>query len=100
VGSLVEMLVTLGHADGLTPVLDLLGAALLVPSLPGHEGADPPPSRRLKSFAHWVALSGGVGPQVVASPLAMARALSEPFELPACPGTIALPGDGRAPVLE
>src|SRR5688572_20481552 len=33
-GSLVELVISLGHADGLAPVLDLLATGLLYPVLP------------------------------------------------------------------
>jgi hypothetical protein len=78
VGSLVELLVALGHADGLRPVLDLFEAGLLYPA--AEENAP-----RLKSFEQWLA-HGADGMAVFAHPSVTARALGEDLGLPECPG--------------
>lgn len=71
VGSLVEMLTALGHADGLAPVRALLEAGLLFPVLP-EKG-------RLKHFDIW--LGHSTAPLVEAPPAVTQRALKE--KLPA-----------------
>ncbi len=87
VGSLVEMAVTLGHDDGLAPVVELLGAGLLLPELfPSHVAAEPPPARaRVKGFETWLGAAAGRMPHVVAAPLAVRRALAGDLGLPECP---------------
>lgn len=87
-GSLVELVIALGHADGLAPVLDLLAAGLLYPLLPLE-----PQSRRpgLKSFEQWLAVAGPAGVEVFAHPLAMTRAVGEALPLEA-PETVAVSG--------
>jgi hypothetical protein len=93
VGSLVEMLVTLGHADGLAPVVELLTMGLLVPVLAGGAApADGSPRVQLKSFEQWLSVSGGTSPTAIAIPLATRRALGEDLGPPECPG--AAPGGG------
>jgi hypothetical protein len=83
VGSLVEMLIALGHADGLAPVIELLGMGLLQPELPGAGDAeDGSPRIRLKSFEQWLSLSSGESPTVVAVRLATTRVLGENLDLP------------------
>src|SRR5262245_19735513 len=51
VGSLVEMLMALGHADGLQPIRETLEAGLLHPEL--QTG-----SSKIKSFEQWLTHSG------------------------------------------
>jgi hypothetical protein len=100
VGALVEMLVTLGHADGLAAVTELLETALLVPELfpVGPEGDESDsPKTRVRSFAQWLTLTTGQPPHVIAPPLASARALGEDLALPECPGAA---GAGEGGVLE
>jgi hypothetical protein len=100
-GSLVEIAATLGHEDGLAPVVELLGSGLLVPELFAVD-TDPAslPRVRVKSFEQWLGLASAGAPRVVAFPLAAARSLGEDLGLPDCPG-IATPADGRtAAVLE
>jgi hypothetical protein len=92
VGSLVEMLIAFGHADGLAPVVELLATGLLVPVL-ADIPEDGSPRVRLKSFEQWLTASSGIAPAVIAVPLATRRALGEDVGLPECPG--ALPGAGR-----
>jgi hypothetical protein len=84
-GNLVELTIALGHGDGLQPVLELLEAGLLYPSLkgvnrgPSSNGAA---GRKLKSFAQWMAAPGPGGLLVFAPPSIAARALGEDLGLP------------------
>lgn len=82
-GSVVELAVALGHADGLEAVQALLDAGLAYPVLPA-EGTG-----RLKSFEQWLGTAGGPGPSVFADPCVTARALGEDLGLPPCPGAVA-----------
>jgi Helicase conserved C-terminal domain len=88
VGPLVEMVVTLGHGDGLAPIVELLTAGLLVPALfPITAKDDAAPARtRLKSFESWLTLSTAPPARVIAFPLATTRAVGEDLGLPSCPG--------------
>lgn len=74
-GNLIEMLVALGHADGLPPLLALLESGLLYPVLP--EGV-----KRLKSFEQWLGLAGSVGLTVFAHPQITSRAVGADLGLP------------------
>jgi hypothetical protein len=78
-GSVVELLMALGHGDGLAPVFALLGAGLLFPA-GGGEGRAP----RIKGFEQWLANPGPGGLIVFAPPQVAARAvgLREDFGLP------------------
>jgi hypothetical protein len=85
VGALVEMLAALGHADGLAPLVELLGTGLVIPELfPFNPDAESPRSR-VKSFEQWLTLASAGAPRVIAFPLATARVLAEDLGLPACP---------------
>jgi hypothetical protein len=79
VGSLVELLITLGHADGLKPVLDLLEAGLLFPLR-----LEPAASRaeRIKNFEQWLAFPGPLGLAVFTLPSIAVRAIGEDLGLP------------------
>jgi hypothetical protein len=87
-GNLVEMVLALGHADGLKPVFDLLEAGLLFPVLEGLplEGPAPAsPPTRLKAFEHWLgrtAQPGAPALAVFALPQVAARAVGEDLGLP------------------
>ncbi len=76
-GNLVEMVMALGHADGLAPILDLLEAGLLFPLLDGGE-----PSVRVRAFPQWLANAGSAGLTVFAAPQVAVRAVGEPLGLP------------------
>jgi hypothetical protein len=84
-GNLVELTIALGHGDGLQPVLELLEAGLIYPSLksataaPSSNGVS---SRQLKSFEQWMAAPGPSGLVVFAPPTIAARALGEDLGLP------------------
>jgi hypothetical protein len=76
-GNLVEMLMTLGQADGLKPIFDVLSAGLLYPyALSPHAGD------RLKTFEQWLGFPGPGGLNVFAHPLAASRAIGERLGLP------------------
>ncbi len=73
-GNLVEMLLMLGHAGELAPVLMLLEFGLLFPDVS-------PQSGKLRSFEQWLVLATPV-PWIWAPPLVVNRCLSEPLPLP------------------
>jgi hypothetical protein len=77
-GNLVEMLMALGHADGLAPLFDLLTAGLLFPVV-----AAP---ARVRTFEQWLAHPGAGGLAVFAPPQIAARAVGE--DLWACEGEV------------
>jgi hypothetical protein len=84
-GNLVEMVVALGHGDGLQPVLELLEAGLLYPRL--HDAKETAnrngsPARKIKSFEQWMAAPGPAGLRVFAPPPIAVRALGEDLGLP------------------
>jgi hypothetical protein len=87
VGGLVELAATLGHDDGLAPVLALLEGGLLMPELvpfpPQPEQRPAKTGGGLLGFDTWVALGT---PIVIAPPLVLQRALHEDMGLPGCPG--------------
>ena len=92
-GNLIELVMALGHADGLTPILHLFESGLLYPWLP--EGLT-----RLKSFDQWLG-QAGAGTYVFAPPQITARALAlhDDLGLPDLtthhsPSTAHLEGDG------
>jgi hypothetical protein len=88
VGNLVEIMVALGHADGLAPVTSLLESGLLFPVLPGVATAAEPPSptgngnstaarprgARCRSFTGWLGQAGAAPPAIFAPPEITARA--------------------------
>jgi hypothetical protein len=91
VGNLVELVVMLGHADGLAAVRQLLEAGLLYPQLevstatPGQ--ATPRSSSRIKSFDLWL----GQGQAKAFAPASVsARAIGTDLSLPACPAAAEL----------
>jgi hypothetical protein len=84
-GNLVEMVVALGHGDGLQPVLELLEAGLLYPRLHGAKetsGRNGSPARKIKSFEQWMAAPGPAGLLVFAPPQIAVRAIGEDLGLP------------------
>jgi hypothetical protein len=75
VGNLLEMLVALGGAVDVRPVLMLLEAGLLYPDLPDR-------IPHLKSFEQWLGLGSVNGLAVFAHPQVTGRALGEDLGLP------------------
>src|SRR6185437_2305869 len=84
-GNLVELTIALGHSDGLQPVLELLEAGLLYPSLhcaaetTSTNGAS---SKKIKSFEQWMGAPGPGGLLVFTPPQIAARAIGEDLGLP------------------
>lgn len=84
-GNLVELTIALGHGDGLPPVLELLEAGLIYPSLLPGEGepsSNGKAAKKLKSFEQWMAAPGPAGLLVFAPPPIASRALGEDLGLP------------------
>jgi hypothetical protein len=86
-GNLVEMLMTLGHADGLKPIFGLLEAGLAYPLLEAEPGsATPllaPPLNSLGNFEQWLAAPAAAnGLRLFTYPLIASRALGENLGLP------------------
>lgn len=84
VGSLVEILVALGAADGLAPLVTLLESGLLLPEVLPF-GIDPEDDKggaraKVKHFESWVARSEPM-PMLLASPLVTRRVLGEDLGL-------------------
>jgi hypothetical protein len=75
-GNLIEVVVALGHGDGLHPILALLEAGLLYPVLPSAISS-------LGSFEEWLGQAGGKDLQVFAHPQVAARAIGENLGFPA-----------------
>ncbi|OAI55142.1 hypothetical protein AYO44_00050 [Planctomycetaceae bacterium SCGC AG-212-F19] len=69
-GNIIELLMMLGHADGLPPVLTVLESGLVYPCLPDSV-------KRLKQFEQWLGQAGTIGLRVFAHPAVLARALGE-----------------------
>jgi hypothetical protein len=97
-GNLVELLIALGHADGLKPLFTLLESGLLYPLLtPLAAAADDsaaPASMRIKSFEQWLGFATGSGLAVFTLPLVANRAIGEDLGLPDLS-----PGDSGGPRL-
>jgi hypothetical protein len=84
-GSLLELLAALGHAEGPRPVLTLFEAGLLYPELPDD-------CATLKNFEEWLGQASAIGFRVSAPPLVAERALVVDLGLPECPGTTTADG--------
>ena len=97
VGTLVEILVTLGSEDGLAPLVTLLESGLLLPELfpfgtdPEQEKTDP--RSRLKKFENWLSRSEPM-PILLASPSVTRRVVKEDLGI-TCP-TVAAPKNATA----
>src|SRR5262245_1461933 len=76
-GSLLEMLAALGHAEGPQPLFALFEAGLLYP-----EFDTPANGTRLRTFEQWLGEGGATGYKVFAHPLVTGRALGEDLGLP------------------
>ncbi len=79
-GNLIEMVMALGHSDGLKPIFTLFENGLLFPRL---LTLDTPNSlaSKIRSFEFWLAIPGS-SRQVFTHPQIAARAVSEPLGLP------------------
>lgn len=78
VGHLVTLLATLGHHDGVGPVLDLLGCGLIFPALPERP-------LEVVQFETWLGWAGTLTAPVFAPAEVADRARGEPLGLPALP---------------
>jgi hypothetical protein len=74
-GSLLELLAALGHAEGPAPIFTLLEYGLLYPELPAGAG-------RLASFEQWLGQASAVAFTVFSPPQVAGRALGEDLGLP------------------
>ena len=79
VGQLIAVLATLGHAEGLTPILDLLKAGLAQPIFT-HEGDAP-----VAEFEQWIGLGAIDKAEIFVHPAVTARASEVDLELPTLP---------------
>lgn len=84
-GNLVELVIALGHADGLPPILHLFESGLLYPVLP--DGV-----ARLRTFEQWLTQAGTTNLRVFAPPQVTARALGEDLGLPDLSAEAPAPG--------
>jgi hypothetical protein len=81
-GNVIELMMALGHDDGLKPVLDLLDAGLLYPLLPPlPEGSDRR-AGRLVNFEQWLSTAGTTGLSVFCPPQIAVRAIGADLGLP------------------
>jgi hypothetical protein len=78
--NLIELVLSLGHPDGLQPIFALLQAGLLYPILGSRPEAAP--QGTLKTFEQWLAFSGPPGPKLFTLPLIATRAVGEELGLP------------------
>src|SRR5205809_498964 len=69
IGHLVAILATLGHAEGLTPILTLLGQGLVHPEAPAG-------IKSLKQFEDWLGPTGIATARLFAHPAVTVRALN------------------------
>ncbi len=73
-GNLVEMILALGHPDGLRPIFALFEAGLLFPRVTALQQSGQ--ASKIRSFEQWLALPGG-GLQVFTHPQIAVRAVGE-----------------------
>ena len=76
VGHLITTLATLGHSEGLPPLITLLEHGLLLPDLPANFDGE------VSDFNEWLTSSGLLHARLFAPPAAAARARGEPLDLP------------------
>lgn len=81
-GNLVEMVMALGHDDGLQPLRDLVNAGLLYPTSPLIVASAEAPVPRLRSFDQWLAGGNAEAMLLFAHPQVAARAIGEDLGLP------------------
>src|SRR5262249_25892398 len=89
-GNVVELLMSLGHTNGMKEVLDLLDAGFLFPDLSTISG-------KLGTFDQWVMTAGTTGLTVFTLPQIASRASASELELPELPTE---PAPLGAPVME
>ena len=78
VRGLLDLLLALGHGDGLVVIIELLAAGLVFPALP-------PKTVPIKSFDDWLQQLAVQSLSVFVLPLAAGRAREEPLPLPDLP---------------
>jgi len=76
VGHLITLLATLGHTEGLTPILELVEGGLIHPELPSTLA-------KLKQFEEWLGPSGVATARLFVHPSVSARTINEDFGIPA-----------------
>lgn len=81
-GNLVELVMALGHDDGLQPLRDLVNAGLLYPTSPLIVASQEAPIPRLRGFDQWLAGGQAEALLLFAYPLVAARAIGEDLGLP------------------
>ncbi len=81
-GNVVELMMALGHEDGLKPILDLLDAGLLFPLLPPLPSGADRRVGRLVSFEQWLSTAGAAGLRVFSPPQIATRAIGADLGLP------------------
>ncbi len=86
-GAAVEMLMALGHKDGLAAVMELLDAGVLFPDLSTMSG-------KLGTFEQWLATAGGAGLNLFTLPQIASRLAHVDLELDEMPAE--MPGLGAA----
>jgi hypothetical protein len=88
VSRLVEMLATLGHAEGLTPIQRLFEEGLVYP-------VEPPKDRKVRHFDYWLSNGGVDGLRVFAHPQVTRRARLRDLGLPELPAVVPARGEPR-----
>jgi hypothetical protein len=88
IGRLMEMLATLGHAEGLAPVQKLLEEGLLFP-------VDPPADSRVRQFNYWFSNGAAQETRLFAHPQVTRRARLWDLGLPELPPAEPARGDAR-----
>lgn len=88
-GSLLELLAALGHADGVQPIFALFEAGLLYPEFNQSNGEHTNGQPILKSFEQWLGQGGVTGYMVFAHPQVCERARQRiDLGLTECPGIV------------
>jgi hypothetical protein len=103
-GNLVELLVALGHVDGVRPLLDLLESGLLYPlvvPLPPCDDCDGSGGARVKSFEQWLGFAARGSLAVFTLPLIASRAIGADLGLSdLSPGDTGAAAIGTQPIHE
>jgi hypothetical protein len=81
-GNVVELMMALGHDDGLKPVLDLLEGGLLFPLLPPLPESADRRTGQIVSFEQWLSAGGSTGLSVFCPPQIAVRAIGADLGLP------------------
>ena len=81
-GNAVELMMSLGHEDGLKPIFDLLEAGLLFPQIPALPGNGALRAGRIPTFEQWLGTAGAAGLIVFSPPQIASRAIGADLGLP------------------